>query len=68
MDEKGANTFLFHNLPPELKKNSQKVFPVIFNFPKYWIKEKSVATLANSNICDQTQNPQVSSPTVSHLL
>ena len=31
----------------------------------FWIKAKSVATLANRNICDKTQNPQVSSPTVS---
>ena len=31
----------------------------------FWIKEKSVATLANQNICDQTQNPTVKSPTVS---
>ena len=29
MDEKGANTFPFHNLPPELKKIS-KVFPILF--------------------------------------
>ena len=32
----------------------------------FWIKEKSVVTLANRNICNQTQKPQVSSPTVSH--
>ena len=31
----------------------------------FWIKEKLVATLANRNICDKTQNPQVSSSTVS---
>ena len=31
MDEKGANTFPFHNLPPELKKQSLKVFPVLFH-------------------------------------
>ena len=49
MDEKGANTFPFHNLPPELKKTPLKVFP-------YWIKEKSVANLANRDICDKTQN------------
>ena len=29
-NEKGANTFLFHNLPSELKKTISKVFPVIF--------------------------------------
>ena len=31
MDEKGANTFPFHILPPELKKKYLKVFPVIFH-------------------------------------
>ena len=31
MDEKDANTFLFHNQPPELKKTSLKVFPVLFH-------------------------------------
>ena len=31
MDEKGANTFPFHNLHPELKKKSQEVFPVLFH-------------------------------------
>ena len=30
MGEKGVNTFPFRNLPPELKKTSQKVFPVLF--------------------------------------
>ena len=44
MDEKGTNTFPFHNLPPELKKTSLKVFPVLFHL-SFWIKEKSVATL-----------------------
>ena len=53
MDEKGANTFPFHNLPPN-SKTSLKVFPVLFHL-SFWIKEKSVATLANRNICDQTQ-------------
>ena len=64
MDEKGANTFPFHNLPPELKKQSQRSFLCFFTFP-FWIKEKSVATLANRNIYDKTQNPQVSYSTVS---
>ena len=64
MDEKGANTFPFHNLPPELKKQSQRSFLCFFTFP-FWIKEKSVTTLANRNIYDQTQNIQVSSSTVS---
>ena len=65
-DEKGANTFPFHNLSPKLKKISQRSFLFFSPFP-YWIKEKSVATLANRNICDKTQNPQVSSPTVSQI-
>ena len=65
MDEKGGNTFPFHNLPPELKKKISKVFPVRFHL-SFWIKEMSVATLANRNICDKTQNNQVSSPTVLH--
>ena len=55
MDERGAKTFPFHNLPPELKKTISKVFPVLFNL-SFWMKEKSVATLAIRNICDQTQN------------
>ena len=63
MDEKGANTFRFYNLPPELKKITSKVFPVVFSL-SFWIKEKSVATLANRNICDKMHNTQVSSPTV----
>ena len=66
MDKKGANIFPFYNLPPELKKTSLKVFPVLFNL-SFWIKEKSVATLANRNIYNKTQNLQVSSPTISHL-
>ena len=57
MDEKDANTFPFHNLPPELKKIISKVFPVLFHL-SFWIKEKSVATLANRNNYDQTQNIQ----------
>ena len=57
MDGKGANTFPFHNLPPELKKTSLKVFPMLFHLSFFfWIKEKSVKTLAIPNICDQTQN------------
>ena len=64
IDKKGANTFPFHNLPSELKKQSQRSFLCFFTFP-FWIKEKSMATLANRNICNQTQNTQVSSPTVS---
>ena len=45
MNEKGSNTFPFHNLPPELKKTYQRSFLLFLAFP-YWIKEKSVATLA----------------------
>ena len=62
MDEKGANTFTFHNLPPKLNKISQRSFLFFWPFP-YWIKEKSVATLVIHNICDNMQK-QVSSPTV----
>ena len=54
MDEKGVNNFPFHNLPPELKKTSLKVFHVLFHL-SLWIKEKSMATLANRNICDKMQ-------------
>ena len=63
MDEKGANTFPFHNLP-RTQETISRVFIVFFHL-SFWIKEKSVATLAKRNICDQTQNTQVSSPTVS---
>src|ERR1044072_1598485 len=60
--EKGANTFPFHNRLPYSKYN-EGLF--LFFLPSLnWIKEKSVATLAIRNICDQTQNKQVSSPTV----
>ena len=55
MDEKGANTFPFHNLPPELKKTSQRSFLFFSPFPS-WIKEKSVVTLATQNNCDKTKN------------
>ena len=66
MEEKGANTFLFHNLPPKLKKQSQRYFLYFFTFT-CWIKENSVATLAKpQHLQTQTQNPQVSSSTVSN--
>ena len=55
MKREGANTFPFYNLPPEIKKTSLKVFPILLSL-SFWIKEKSVATLANRNICDKTQN------------
>ena len=61
MDKKGANTFPFHNLPPELKKTYLKVIPVLFSL-SFWIKEKSMATLANHNICDKKLNKSVLSP------
>ena len=64
MDEKGANTFPFHNLPPVTQEIISKVFPVLFSL-SFFIKEKSMATLAIRNICDKTQNTQVSSPNVS---
>ena len=38
MDEKGANSFPFHNLPLELKKIISKVFPVLFHL-SFWIKK-----------------------------
>ena len=62
-EEKGANTFPFHNLPPKLKKYSQRSLLCFFTFP-FWIKEKSVVTLAIRNNCNQMQNNRVSSPTV----
>ena len=64
MYEKGANTFPFHNLPPEIRKILKGLSRSFHPF-LYCIKEKSVATLANRDICNKTQNPQVSSPTVS---
>src|ERR1044072_4683026 len=52
--ERGANTFPFHNLLPYSESN-EGLF--LFFLPSLnWIKEKSVATLAIRNICDQTQN------------
>ena len=51
---------------PLTKKNIKGLSYSFYSF-LYWIKEKSVATLANHNICDQKQNTQVSSPTVSYL-
>ena len=65
MDEKGANTFPFHNLPTELKKIISKVFPVLFTHSFIWIKEKSVMTLANRNICE---NKRKTSSQFSHRI
>ena len=53
MDGKGANTFPFHNISPLTQENISKVFPVLFSL-SFCIKENSVATLANRNICDTT--------------
>src|ERR1051325_7004124 len=61
--ERGANTFPFHNLLPYSESN-EGLF-LFFSPSLNWIKEKSVATLAICNICDQKQNnSKVSSPTV----
>ena len=40
MDKKGANTFPFHNLPPELKKTSQRSFLCFFTFPVGYKKSR----------------------------
>ena len=45
MDVKGANTSPFRNLPPELRNNLKRSFLFFSAFP-YWIKEKSMVTLA----------------------
>ena len=60
MDEKTANTFLFHNLLP-LLKNSQRSFLFFSPFP-YWIKGKSVGTVANPNICDKMLKKSILPP------
>src|ERR1043165_707115 len=62
--ERGANPFPFHNCLPYSESN-EGIF-LFFSPSLNWIKEKSVATLAIRNICDKTQNKQVSYPTVSH--
>ena len=64
MDGKGSNTFPFHNLLPLTQKIILKGLSCSFHPFLCWIKEKSVATLANRNICDKTQTNKVSSPTV----
>ena len=46
---------LGYNTTPITQEIISKVFPILFSF-SFWIKEKSVVTLANRNICDQTQN------------
>ena len=62
MDEKGANTFPFYNLPPELKKIISKVFPVLFTLSFIWIKEKSVSTLAIRTIAIKRKTPKLVLP------
>ena len=49
MDTKGANTFPLYNVPPEPKNLNSRSFLFFSTFP-YWIKEKSVATLAIRDI------------------
>ena len=50
MDEKGACTFPFHNLPPEPKKTSQRSFLCFLTFPLDKIKSQW-RLLLNRNIC-----------------
>src|ERR1051325_10486298 len=52
--EMDANTFPFHNLLPYSESN-EGLF-LFFSPSLNWIKEKSVATLAIRNICDQKKN------------
>src|ERR1051325_4067152 len=54
-------------LIPSLTQNLNEGLFMFFSSSLNWIKEKSMATLAIRNICDQTQNKQVSSPTVLHF-
>ena len=51
MDEKGASTFPFHNLPPEPKKTSQRSFLCFLTFPQDKIKSRW-RLLLNRNICE----------------
>src|ERR1051325_9331013 len=62
MDGKGANTFPFHNCLPYSESN-EGLF-LFFSPSLYWIKEKSMETLAIRNICDKKKNKKVSSSTV----
>ena len=62
MDTKGANTFPLYKVPPEPKNLKLRSFLFFSTFP-YWIKEKSVATLAIRDICFPKQKHiKVSSP------
>ena len=51
MDENGACTFPFHNLPPEPKKTSQRSFLCFLTFPLDKIKSRW-RLLINRNICE----------------
>ena len=51
LDEKGASTFPFHNLPPEPKKTSQRYFLCFLTFPLDKIKSRW-RLLLNRNICE----------------
>ena len=57
--------YLFITYPSNSRNNLERSFLFFSTFP-YWIKENSVPTLAIRNNYDQTQNTQVSSPTISH--
>ena len=48
-DGKGASTFPFHNLPPYSETLEKRSFSILFNL-SFWIKEKSVATLASATL------------------
>ena len=58
---------LFIIYPPNSRKHLERSFMCFFTFP-YWIKEKSMETLAKpQHLRIQMQNTQVISPTVSHI-
>ena len=54
MDEKGANTFPFHNLPPELKKILKRCFLFFSHFPLLDKRKVGGDTVAIRNNCDKT--------------
>ena len=62
MDEKGASTFPFYNLPPN-SKTSLKVFPVLFHL-SLLDKRKVGGDSCYLHNYDQTENTQVSPSTV----
>ena len=65
MDEKGANTFPFHNLPPEPEKISKGLSCAFLPF--LLDKRKVGGDFFYTQKCDQNAKHQVSSPTVSHV-